>query len=429
MTHQSNESGSASTPTNETTLIESARTDALAEDSQQTFWRAPAALPVDVAWYTCQGAEVLRQGDLGAILGYYLSYHRLTHAQLGERIHFDPSYISHLKSGRKTSTSLSTLNLIASQLGVPNSFLGLDGAGQHDHQELFRRGESVIRLSVAAREAGRPSEALRELDLLVTALEARARDAIATRQDMVLLATARAEVGVALGDLLPEAHLVSATQWTNSGARVLADLGDEPGRSAHALRMYGNELRKAGRLPEAVTILRRALVTSPDLRGQATASLLLARAASEAGHAALFDHCIAQCRQSIDQDPGISNFFLNPFSLREVELRGLLLTARNNEAERVANRASESGMPPPTWNVLERVTMAQFHLATGDTDTAAADLRTAIDGAQSLRLPHQIERAVRLARSARLNDLVRTGTKALCRTPTLPEPAQSRHHS
>ncbi|MFD7121049.1 XRE family transcriptional regulator [Streptomyces sp. NPDC059922] len=376
-------------------------------------------IPECVPWYTVQGNEVLRSGDLGAILRYYRTFHRISQVQLSERINVDRSYISHMETQKRRVESIRDRIALADRLDIPYAALGISGVGQQDHIEMIANGESVVRLSRIAREEGRATDALRELDRLVRALEARAQRGKAMRGEMVLLAAARAEAGVALGDLLPEAHLSAAAHWTGSGARMIAYLEGEQRLSAHALSMHGNELRKAGDLGQAMETLQRAIEISPDPGGRATASLLLARAASESGNVAMLDQCVGKCWNALEQDPSISNFFVNPFSLREVELRGFLLTGRRREAERVASRATATtGAPSPTWEVMERVTMAQFFLATGETDAAAEALRDAIFDAQTLRLPHQVERAVRLAESAHLDDLVQIGKQAVIAIPS-----------
>ncbi|MBA9053929.1 helix-turn-helix domain-containing protein [Streptomyces murinus] len=376
-------------------------------------WPAPAELPENVPWYTHRGSKILRSGDVGAIVRYYREFHRLTQTQLSEKICVDRTYVSHWETRSRRLDSIANRIALADKLGIPYASLGIADAGQQDHAEMLASGDSVVRLSRTAREGGRAADALRELDQLLRALERRACNGKAIRADMVLLAAARAEIGVALGDLLPEAHLKTAAQWTGSGVNVLASLEGEPNLSAHSLRMHGNELRKAGDLHCAVRELRRAVEISPDLGGRATASLLLARAASEQGNTVMFDQCIKQCRQAIEQDPSIFNFFINPFSLREVELRGFLLTDRIKGAERVASRVVVAGEASPTWRVIERVTMTQFYLAVGEMKAAESELRAAIFGAQELGLPHQVERAVRLAENAHLDDLVRMGKAAI----------------
>ncbi|MEV8395763.1 MULTISPECIES: hypothetical protein [unclassified Streptomyces] len=362
---------------------------------------------------------MLRSGNLGAILRYYRTFHQISQARLSELINIDRTLVSRLETSDRRLESITDRIRLADRLGIPHVAFGIGSAGQQDHMEMIACGESVVRLSLVAREQGNPTDALRELNRLVRALEDRTRNGKATRGDISLLATARTEVGVALGDLLPEAHLDAAVQWTGSGTRMTEFLEDEPRLSAHTLRMHGNELRKAGDIDGAVEALQRAVEISSDLGGRATASLLLARAASENGNVAMLDQCIEQCRQALEQDPSISNFFINPFSLREVELRGLLLTARHRDAERVATQATVMGAPPPTWGVIERVTMAQFYLTTGETDVAAVELRAAILDAQILRLPHQVERAVRLAKSANLDHLIHAGEEAVKAIPNL----------
>ncbi|MFB7227167.1 helix-turn-helix transcriptional regulator [Streptomyces fimicarius] len=381
--------------------------------SDPDSWPPPTPLPEGVPWHTLQGNRVLRSGNLGVILRYYRTFHKLSQERLSELIGMDRTAISRLETQARRVESIRDRARIADLLGVPHAALGIGLAGRSDHADMITFGESVVRLSRTAREQGRAPDALRELDRLVRALEGRAQSGKATRADMVLLGTARTEVGVALGDLLPEAHLGASVQWTGSGAGVISSLEGEPRLSAHSLGMYGNELRKAGCLDRAVATLQTSLQVSVDLNGRATASLLLARAASEIGDSALFDQCVEKCRRALEEDASISNFFVNPFSLREVELRGFLITDRRNAAERIGSRSVDIGQPSHTWRVIERVTMGQLYVAIGERKEAAAELQAAIVEAHALRLPHQLERAVRVARSANLEDLVQFGNDYL----------------
>ncbi|MEU6481569.1 hypothetical protein ABZ858_32780 [Streptomyces sp. NPDC047017] len=376
-------------------------------------WAVPPKLSLNFPWYTPQGSRVLRSGDLGAILRYYRKFRKCTQRRLSEMVGVDRTLVSLWETGSRRLDSIPDRITLADRLGIPYASLGISGVGQQDHAEMIASGESVVRLARLAREEGRAADALRELGRLVRALEERARSKKARRADVMLLAAARAEIGVALGDLLPEAHLAAAVQWAGSGANMLKELKGEPRMWAHALRMQGNELRKAGDLPQAVKTLQSAVEVSPDLGGRATAGLLLARAASEQGNIGMLDRCVEQCRHALEQDPSISDFFINPFSLREVELRGFLLTGRIKDAERVASQSNTTSPAPPTWGVIERVTMAQFHLATGEAKVADSELRAAILDAQTLALPHQVERAIRLAGSANLHDLVRIGREVV----------------
>lgn len=384
-----------------------------ADAPHSDMWRDPAELPEGLPWYTRGGHEILQTGDPGKIMRFYRAFRDMTQEKLAERIGVDRTSISNYERGERPLQDVKLRRLVADALEIPCAALGIDATLQEDHVAMLETGESVVRLARTAREQGCASESLRELDRLVNALEGRAQSGRATRGDMMLLASARAEVGVALGDLLPEAHLASAARWAGAGATVLTGLDGEPRRAAHALAMHGNELRKAGDLDLAVTSLRDAIELSPDLETRATAHLLLARAASVAHDTAQFDRSIRECRRALESDPSISNYFINPFSLREVELRGLLLTRRHREAEQVAGRVADAGTGPAAWGVLERVTMAQFYVAVGEMGEAADEIGRVIPRASALRLPHQVERAVRLAEDAHLYDLARKGQQAV----------------
>lgn len=68
--------------------------------------------------------------------------------------------------------------------------------------------------------------------------------------------------GVALGHLLPEEQMATATRWTGRALRLARDLDDRD-LLASVLRMHGNELRKAGRTAAAMTRLRPGSASRP----------------------------------------------------------------------------------------------------------------------------------------------------------------------
>ena len=54
-------------------------------------------------------------------------------------------------------------------------------------------------------------------------------------------------------------------------------------------------------------------------------------------------------------------------------------------------------MPPtPQWRVIERITTADVLARAGDERTAADMLSAALSDAETLRLPHQVQRVIRL---------------------------------
>src|SRR5207248_7624470 len=107
---------------------------------------------------------------------------------------------------------------------------------------MLQFGESAIRLAAIARQAGHGADAVNELWPLVTRLETRVADGHTERDVLLLLARARAELGVSLGYVLPEERLAAAARWTGR-ALWLAKRLDQQELLALALRVHGNELR------------------------------------------------------------------------------------------------------------------------------------------------------------------------------------------
>jgi predicted negative regulator of RcsB-dependent stress response len=128
----------------------------------------------------------------------------------------------------------------------------------------------------------------------------------------------------------------------------------------------------------------------------ASARAMLARAAGEAGDAELFDASMDAYRRLLDQ-PSERGMFGNLFTLREIELRGLVGTGRAHAAARLMAQPHDTVPAAPQWAVIEHVTTGQVLLAIGDHDGARHALMTAITQAENYQLPHQIQRAVRLA--------------------------------
>lgn len=213
--------------------------------------------------------------------------------------------------------------------------------------------------------------------------------------------------------MLPEERLATAASWTGKALLVAKRL-DTMGFLAHALRMHGNELRKAGRTAAAIARLQHATHVSHDFEGRGTAYALLARAAGERGDHALFDESIASCKDLLNQ--GGRGMVFNPFSLREIQLRGLINTNRSDEAVRLIGN-DNAGITPsaPQWHIIERVTVGQVLLAAGEPDGAREALGAALAAAETYRLPHQIQRTIRAANVGGLKDVATHGEAALSR--------------
>lgn len=265
-----------------------------------------------------------------------------------------------------------------------------------DFAAMLAFGTSVIRLARIARQSGRAAEAVSELWPLITRLEARVAAGYAEPETMSLLAQARMSPGVALGHLLPDERLATAALWTGRAVRIAWHLGDRP-LLGLVLRMHGNELRKAGHPAAGIIRLRQALQVEDHPVRQGAGLVLLARAEAEFGQTGLFDATTSQCVQAIEK-ASEQDVLFSPFTVREVRLRGLLATGRAAQAAELAGRyPAGSGPPSPHWQVIERITTAEVLARSGDEHTAETMLTAAISDAETLRLPHQVQRIIRLA--------------------------------
>lgn len=347
-------------------------------------------------WATPQAEAILATRDLGAILRFYRAVHGLTQTQLGEQLGYDKTYISLVERGKRRLDDIASRRHLAACLHLPPHVLGITDPADTDHRAMLQFGESTVRLADIARQNGHAGDAVAELWPLVARLEARIEDGHAEREVLHLLARAHIGLGVALGNVLPEERLPTAARWTAKSLR-LAPYGTDVAFTTYALRMHGNELRKAGLLGAAVNRLRHAVALAPDAPSRAAALALLARAAGEIGDSPLFDTVMREADALTETVEHTS--LVNPFSLHEIQLRGLVATGRADHAIRLVHASSlTSTTAAPQWRVIEAVTVGQVHLLAGDRSGATETLRGATQEAVRQRLPHQLQRVCRVTR-------------------------------
>jgi hypothetical protein len=270
-----------------------------------------------------------------------------------------------------------------------------------DFEAMCQFAESTLRLADVTRRAGRPMEAVSELWPLVARLESRSTGSSVDPDVLVLLAEGCLALGIALGDVLPEEKLHLSARWT-SRALELASWLDDSALRLHALNLHGNELRKGGDHVGATALFAEALRDEANSKLRGDSLMLLARARGELGDGAGFDQAIHQALSLLDTCSERSTLF-NPFSIREAHIRGLLCTGREREA---FLRVNGSGAPighreaaPPQWQVIEQVTTGGVLAASGDVGGASKVLLVAIGNAEAYCLPHQVQRALRIAES------------------------------
>ncbi|MFD7014015.1 helix-turn-helix domain-containing protein [Streptomyces sp. NPDC059928] len=348
-------------------------------------------------WATPQAQLILHSRDLGMIFRFYRSIHGLNQTGLGALLGYDKTYVSALELGKRRIDDVGSLRHICTQLHLPPHALGITDPADADHRAMIQFGASTVRLAEIARQSGHASEAVSELWPLVARLEARLEDGHGEREVLHLLGRARIGLGVALGNVLPEERLGTAATWTLKGL-ALAEYADDTAFTGYALRMHGNELRKAGLRGAAVSRLTRAVTLASDDDQRAAALPLLARAAGAMHDGALFDRAILQAEGLLGEAQHTSLF--NPFALHEIRLRGLADTSRVDQAIRLA----EDGPAPtttvaPQWRVIELVTVARIMLFATDLRGATGALEAALGEATAQRLPHQLQRIMRTAGS------------------------------
>jgi transcriptional regulator with XRE-family HTH domain len=345
-------------------------------------------------WTTDHARAALATGDLAAIIRAYRAATGTSQRQLAETLGYDPTYISMIETGRREITDVGSRLRIAQQLGIPPHVIGVTDPDDADFAAMLQFADSTIRLAVLARQSGHGTEAVNELWPLVARLEARVADGHMERDVLLLLSGARAELGVSLGYILPDERLVSAARWT-SRALWLAERLDDRDLLALALRVHGNELRKARRPAAAVARLRHALhlVAAAD-RGPVLVQL--ARAVGDIGDPEMFEEVMVAAAQAVDDRPLGS--LVNSVALHEVRLRGLLAVGRTREAiDMLGDQPAPAPLLPPQWQAILNVTIGEVLLAQADVAAAQVAFHTAISIAHDYRLPHQIQRVIRRA--------------------------------
>ena len=372
-------------------------------------------------WTDHASYQALRSGHLGAILRAYRRINSLSQEKLAAILGYDKTYISMIETGRREVHDVATRRHIGKTLAIPSHLLGVTDPADSEFVAMVAFAESTIRLAGLARSAGRAAEAVNELWPLVARLEARAAEGHLEQATLTVLGQAWVSLGVSLGTVLPDERLWVATRWTAKGLTAARHLDCQPAFTAYALQMHGNELRKAGQAARAVNVLQQAVLTATGDTERGAALALLARAVGQTGDAALFTQVSASYQRLADVH-GADGPLFNAFIWREIQLRGLLDIGDHARAFRLADDAVTCSAPAPQWQVIECITYADVLATAGDHASAEAILLEAVDLGRRYRLPHQIQRAARIAQRVHHLDLARyagTTLAQVCAEPVL----------
>ncbi|WP_198407051.1 helix-turn-helix domain-containing protein [Nocardia terpenica] len=363
-------------------------------------------------WAAPEAATAIATRDLPTILRTYRRINGLNQIALAELLGYDKSYVSMLETGRRAIADVASRRHIASRLGLPAHVLGVTGVDDAEYRAMLQFGDSTVRLAEIARQSGHAVEAVNELWPLVARLEARAAEGRMERDSLILLAQARVALGVSLGTVLPEERLASAARWTGQAVKIASKLNN-PVFHAHTLRMHGNELRKAGHVGAGVARLEQSLSLSIDPADRGATLAFLCRATGELGDGEHFDHALRQYRHLLERNTH-SGLLFQPFTLHEIEIRGLLGTGRTEQAGRLVG--TPAGAPSaPQWRIIERVTTGEVLAAINDPDAATEAFIDAMRSAEHHRLPHQIQRVIRATIKTGMRELTSEAQAALRR--------------
>jgi hypothetical protein len=204
-----------------------------------------------------------------------------------------------------------------------------------------------------------------------------------------------------LADLLPEESLsVPARSMQRAWRLAGSENIDVP--TTYVLSNLGNNLRRAGRITDAVPLFERVLSNHAEPEELVSTAMLLAKAASSLRRTELFQAAVRLARQHLDQcEPGTA--LVNDFSLVEIEARGLLQLGEAARARRVLDRRDGSGelLAIPQWRIIFAVTRGEALAADGHFAEAADLLNDAARAAGAIGLPHQLQRILRICRRYR----------------------------
>ena len=359
---------------------------------------APKTLVAAASWLPA--ASLCRlEGNVGAILRSYRRAGGLTQQQLADMLGFDRTYISMIESGRRSITDRGH-----SGAHLPHA---RHSAACARHRRGGRRGlRRHARIRCLGYPAGRhrpaggrAAEAVSELWPLITRLEARVASRVRRTGDRCgCWPRPVCPSGSRSGTCCPR------SRWppppAGPAGHCASPRTSGPDLLAPVLRMHGNELRKAGHTSAGMTRLWQSLQVD-----------------DHPATAAPYWSCSPAPQPSPGRrtcstgSPGSASRHSTPTKGTK-SCSAPLPSGRSASADcsRPAAQDRRStwrkvlrpaiGRPTPQWHVIERVTTADVLARAGDEHTAVGMLSAALSDAETLRLPHQVQRIIRLTDQA-----------------------------
>lgn len=339
--------------------------------------------------------EAAGQVKAQQLLSAYADSEDLGQTELGHLLGISQVQVSRILSGHRAA-SVAVRTRLAELVDIDSLQLGvLESRSSSLDANALVIATQAVRLALGLRNRGDPFAAREGLGPV---LEQLTRAYVAGRRDpdlALVLSEARIVNSSIVGDLSSEQEATRAARSARQAYDV-ASLFMDDSLTHQALNALGNQLRVAGRYPEAAHHLVHAasFVKTQPTHGVATYAWM-ARLAAERGDKAGFRQCIDAAKRQFDavksQTP-----LINALSLGEIEVRGELDLGNITAATRLFE-----GLPrkvviaAPQWLTITQITQGELQLAVGEADTALRLLFSAMNNAEHLRLPHQLQRIKR----------------------------------
>jgi len=360
-------------------------------------------------WVTLDGSSNLPRAAAPAaeapeavaqVLKRYRKAHGLSQARLAERLVVDQTAVSRVERGVRSVHDIRELRRWAVILDLPPESLGV-AATLSDSREQFDPAHALSRLREARdrRALGDPMGAYWIAAWVATPLRdwAAAHDGAEATMLCAELAIARA---LTLADLVPEEELPRVLGALDDALGLLRADASMDATALFIVLAIGNALRRAGNVSLAVGLLKRAISRSHDPWFRVSSGSILAKA-----YSTLREHdefvriaCVSFEVPSRTPWPGPlpSTHTLLKRSRPETPCAAMNLVRAWKLLDKRAAVAGDL-LASPQHRIIRAITRAEACAMTGEIGESVESLVHAANAAAQVRLPHQLQRIVRVS--------------------------------
>jgi transcriptional regulator with XRE-family HTH domain len=338
--------------------------------------------------------------DIAEAMKRYRREHQLTQTQLAQRLRFDQGNISRIESRKKKIVDVAELHRLAGLLDVPPEQLGV--TSNKDERPIGlpdpARTLTEIRRARHLRVAGHPLQAHHALDNVRATLPLVGE--VASRSEAALVTSEWCLADAwALAEILPDQQLSRIVDLMMLACRNgVADDLDAP--SAYLLGTLGNHLRIAGQPVRGLNLLLQAAQFDTNPEEVVATAIQLARAAADARRYDEFTVAVRQAKNALERCTLFSGL-INQYAVDEVEARGLFQAGQHRAALHIVEHRDRAAgfVANPQWRIIFATTQAQILASDGWHDDSVSLLHDAARAAAAVRLPHELQRILRISRS------------------------------